>query len=87
MSVKITFSSELMQNYKQAEIVAPDTQFEALQTNEGHSLLFSIGTNNVFYLTKELVDHATGWQKTDLSSTLSQYHNGLPVVAKTFAVS
>ncbi|MEA5508780.1 hypothetical protein VB715_03300 [Crocosphaera sp. UHCC 0190] len=87
MSVKITFSSELMQNYKQAEVVAPDAQFEALQTNEGHSLLFSIGTDNVFYLTKESVDHATGWEKTDLSSTLSQYHNGLPVVAKTFAVS
>ncbi|MEH2252716.1 hypothetical protein [Nostoc sp.] len=87
MSVKISFSSELMQNYKQAEVVAPDAQFEALQTNEGHSLLFSIGTDNVFYLTKESVDHSTGWEKTDLSSILSQIHNGLPVVAKTFAVS
>ncbi|MEG4574225.1 hypothetical protein QUA56_16270 [Microcoleus sp. N3A4] len=87
MSEKITFSSELMPNYKQAEVVAPDAQFEALQTNEGHSLLFSIGTDNVFYLTRECVDHPTGWEKTDLSSSLSQYHNGLPVVAKTFAVS
>ena len=87
MSAKITFSSELMQNYKQAEVVAPDAQFEALQTNEGHSLLFSIGTDNVFYMTRESVDHSTGWERTDLSSTLSKCHNGLPVVAKTFAVS
>jgi hypothetical protein len=87
MSEKVTFSSELMQNYKQAKVVTPDSQFEALQTNEGHSLLFSIGTDNVFYLTRECVDHSTGWEKTDLSSSLSQYHNGLPVVAKKFAVS
>jgi hypothetical protein len=87
MSVKVNFSSELMQNYKLAEVVAPDAQFEALQTNEGHSLLFSIGTDSVFYLTAETVEHATGWEKTDLSSALSQYHNGLPVVAKNFAVS
>jgi hypothetical protein len=87
MSVKIKFSTELMQNYKQAEVVAPEAKFEALQTSEGHSLFFSIGMDNIFYLTREIVEHSTGWERTDLSSALSQFHNGLPVTAKTFAVS
>lgn len=64
----LTVSAELMKNYKQAAIMAPENKFEALQTNLGHSLLFSIGTDGVFYVTQESVGHETGWQKTDLST-------------------
>ena len=67
-SPKITVSTELMQNYKQALVMSPEKQFEALQTAKGNSLLFSIGTDGVFYVTEETVEHSTGWQKTDLSS-------------------
>ena len=49
--------------------MAPDKTFEALQTNTGNSLLFSIGTDNVFYVTQETSGTSTnGWTKTDLSS-------------------
>ena len=40
---QITFSSELMQNYLQAEIMRPEKGFQALQTGAGNALLFSIG--------------------------------------------
>ncbi len=49
----ISYSSELMQNYLQAEILAPDAKFQALQTGDGASLLFSIGTDGALYLTQE----------------------------------
>lgn len=69
MSNTITYSSELINNYIQAEIMAPDKTFEALQTNTGASLLFSIGTDNVFYATQETSGQSThGWSKTDLST-------------------
>jgi hypothetical protein len=34
-----------MSNYKQAEVMAPERRFEALQTGSGRALLFSIGTD------------------------------------------
>ncbi len=52
--MKIIHSSELMKNQRQAEIMSPGAAFQALQTYDGHSLFFSIGTDQVFYLTKEL---------------------------------
>lgn len=64
----ITFSTELMQNYLQAEILAPDAKFQALQTQNGTSLLFSIGTDNALYVTKEVPAARSGWERSDLSS-------------------
>jgi hypothetical protein len=86
---KITYSSELMQNYKQAEIMSPEGKFQALQTDKGLSLLFSLSTDGAFYVTQETAGHATGWKRTDLSS--AQIKNDFPgaagVAAKTFSVS
>lgn len=65
---KITASVEIMKNYKQAQIMSPDKKFEALQTTAGNSLLFSIGSDNAFYVTTEVVGHTTGWQKINLSA-------------------
>lgn len=87
MSTKITYSSELMSNYIQGETVAPDAKFEALQSNDGHSLLFSIGTDKKFYLTEEVISQVTGWQKNDLSSSLAaDFSAGSAMTVKTFAV-
>ena len=83
----ITYSSEMMTNFKQAEVMSWEGKFEALQTDEGHSLFFSLGTDDVFYLTQETPGHVTGWQKTDLSSALKADYGGAPIVAKTFAVA
>lgn len=85
----ISISSELMKNYKQTALMAPEKKFEALQTHKGNSLLFSIGTDSVFYVTTESPGHATGWEKFDLSS--SQLKKSFPqqngLSCKTFEVA
>ncbi|WP_345256203.1 hypothetical protein [Flaviaesturariibacter amylovorans] len=82
---KISCSSELMTNYKQAELMAPDKKFEALQTAFGLSLLFSVGTDDVFYVTSETNGHETGWHKTDLSTAIAkQVFPGARMRCKTF---
>jgi len=85
--MKIAFESELMQNQKHADVMAPNLAFEVLQSQEGDSLFFSIGTDNVFYLTRELTQTPTGWNMIDLSSALSSQHGGATVAAKTFSVA
>lgn len=86
MSINISYSSELMSNYIQAETVGPGHTFQALQSQEGHSLLLSISTDNVLYLTKELVGEKTGWQQSDLSSVLyANFSNDATISVKTFA--
>lgn len=80
----INYSSELMKNQKQAVVMAPDPQFEVLQTLEGNSLFFSIGTDNVFYCTREVPANTQGWTKTDLSSVLSSAYNNAAITAKIF---
>lgn len=84
---KITSSTELMDNYKQAELVSPQKEFYAVQTNDVMALLFSIGTDGVFYLIEQQTEHLTGWEQIDLSSSLSSNHGGEKVTAKTFCVA
>ena len=85
--MKITTQTELMQNQKHAVVMAPDLAFKALQSQDGDALFFSIGTDNVCYLTREVDQDSTGWNKLDLSSGLSAQHGGAAVTAKTFAVA
>ena len=67
--MQLTYSSELMKNYLHAEIISPQDKFDALQTHDGHSLLFGIGTDGVFNLVKETSGAtAAGWSLIDLSS-------------------
>lgn len=89
MSVNISFSSELMSNYMQAETAGPGQKFQAIQNEDGHSLLFSIGTDKVFYLTEEVPAQGskTGWNQHDLSTVLnSNFPNATAINANTFAV-
>ena len=83
----ITASTELMDNYKQSEVISPQKKFRAVQTDRDLALLFSIGTDGIFYLIEQRTDHETGWERIDLSSELSSLHDNSPVVAKTFAVA
>ena len=85
--MKITAESELMKNQKHADVMAPDVAFEVLQTPEGDALFFSIGTDHVFYVTREVTGSQTGWTKIDLSSVVSASHGGAPVSAKSFALA
>ncbi|WP_276133780.1 hypothetical protein [Polluticoccus soli] len=84
---KLTYSTEMMVNFKQVNVVSPQKKFQALQTADGFSLLFSISTNGIFYLTEQLAGDSTGWQQIDLSSDLKTAHAGAAVTAKNFAVS
>ena len=84
MSGKLSVSSELMKNQKQAEVMSPSSDFKVLQTHEGHALFFSIGEDDVLYLSREVMEHQTGWDRKDLSSALASNHDQKQVVAKHF---
>jgi hypothetical protein len=85
--MKITAETELMKNQKHADVMAPDMAFEVIQTPEGDALFFSIGTDRVFYVTREIRETQTGWSRVDLSSTLSSQHGNVAVTAKSFSIS
>ncbi len=67
--------------------MAPDLAFEVLQAQDGDALFFSLGTDHVFYLTREVTQTSTGWTKVDLSSGLAVQHSGAAVAAKAFSVA
>ncbi|KAH7374742.1 hypothetical protein B0T11DRAFT_269097 [Plectosphaerella cucumerina] len=84
----ISAETELMTNYKHAVVMAPDRAFEVLQTPNGDALFFSIGTNGIFYVSREVRESSSGWNRVDLSTPLSKlHHNGAPVKAKHFDLS
>ncbi len=85
--MKISFQSELMKNQKHAVVMAPDRAFEVLQSSDGDALFFSIGSDSAFYLTREVTDSSTGWNRLDLSSALASQHGGATVAAKAFSVA
>lgn len=63
----LTSSTELMDNRIQAELIAPQKRFSALQTADGHSLLFAIDTGGTFRaIVEQSGTSAAGWQPFDL---------------------
>jgi hypothetical protein len=68
---KITADSELMKNQKHAILMGAQQDFQVLQTADGDAVFFSIGSDGVFYLTRELRKSDSGWNQTDLSSSLN----------------
>ncbi|KAE8361158.1 hypothetical protein BDV27DRAFT_167157 [Aspergillus caelatus] len=88
-SLLLTYDTELIQNYIQGEIVSPKHKFEALQTNNGHTLLFGIDSSNIFHVIEESSgQHSTGWAQIDLSTTAisSQLPGKKDAVVRTFDV-
>ena len=73
-----------MDNYRQMSVLSQQKEFRALQTSDGHSLLFCIGDDQVFYLIREVSGTSTGWEKIDLSSKLSRFNEGTTIKVKTF---
>ncbi|KAF5716207.1 hypothetical protein FMUND_6467 [Fusarium mundagurra] len=83
----LTFTTEMMQNYVPGEIVNPTGKFEALQTQDGHSILFSLSSANVFQVIVEQSGaSSTGWRIVDLSSSTlsSAFASDKSAVVKTF---
>ncbi|KAH7353145.1 hypothetical protein BKA66DRAFT_598166 [Pyrenochaeta sp. MPI-SDFR-AT-0127] len=85
--MKLIGSSELMKNQKHAEVMSPDMTFDVLQTPEGDSLFFSIGTDHVLYVTREVRQSQTGWTRIDVSSSIFTINGGNAIQVKAFAVA
>lgn len=85
--MKLNSQTELMKNQKHANVMSPDLAFDVLQTPAGDAIFFSIGTDHVFYVTREIRSNETGWTRVDLSSPLSKSNGGAAVKAKTFDIS
>lgn len=84
---KFQCSTELMKNQKAAQVMSAQSLFDVLQTSAGHALFFSIGDDNVFYLSAEQDDVKTGWTPINLTAELGALYPGKTVTAKTFAAS
>ncbi len=85
--MNITYSTELMRNYRQANIISPQKKFAAVQTNNGEILLFSIGTDDAFYLIEQCSGtNSTGWKEINLTAKLKSM-SIKNAIAKDFAVS
>src|SRR5580658_2018387 len=87
MGNSISYSSELMQNFVQGQVMDPQDNFEALLTSTGLSLLFYQSSAGVFNVAQEAVaSSTTGWTTQDLSTSLiqSQFPGLSGVVVKTF---
>ncbi|RBQ81452.1 hypothetical protein FVER14953_11781 [Fusarium verticillioides] len=83
----LTFTTEMMQNYVPGEIVNPTGKFEALQTQDGHSILFNLSSTNVFQaIVEQSGASSTGWRIVDLSSSAlsSAFASDKSAVVKTF---
>jgi hypothetical protein len=83
----VTTSAELMENYIQAGFLLPQEKFSALQTEAGASLLFSIGTGGVFYLTIESPGDTNGWRQVDLGAARIIADFGGRARVKTFGAA
>ncbi|KAK5655522.1 hypothetical protein OQA88_5453 [Cercophora sp. LCS_1] len=87
MAMQLTHETELMKNYKHAEVMSAGMSFAAIQSPEGRSIFFSIGTDRVLYATREVTAATTtGWTRTDLSSSLAR-DDLATMKAKSFALS
>ncbi|KAI1313281.1 hypothetical protein F5Y03DRAFT_406560 [Xylaria venustula] len=85
----LSSSTDLIQNYIQGEIVAPTSKFEALQTANGHALLFSLDSNGTLHVLEETSGMATtGWEAKDISSGIinTAFPNMASATVRTFEV-
>ncbi|QDS68840.1 hypothetical protein FKW77_007134 [Venturia effusa] len=79
--------SEWMEDSKHALIMAPGKAFEVIQTPNGHSVFFSLGTDNVFYATQEAQASKTGWNRLNVSKGLVDAFPGGGASVKQFVVA
>jgi hypothetical protein len=88
-ALSVTWSSDMMQNYLPGEVVSASSKFEALQTDDGHALLFGIDSAGAFHVIQEQsATSRTGWQVCDLSKSaiLASYPGQSNAVVRNFDV-
>jgi hypothetical protein len=81
----IDHSVELMTNYLQAEIMAPEADLQALQTASGAALLLSVGTDAALYVTIETIESRSGWRRSNLSVVEAAKLETAPAACTGFA--
>lgn len=83
MGVKFISSSELVDNYKVMDLASAENKMIALCDEYGKRLL-SIGDDGVLYLIYEEEKKEAGWEKLDLSSSLTNLFSGKVIRVKNF---
>ncbi|KAL3476175.1 hypothetical protein BJX99DRAFT_258689 [Aspergillus californicus] len=69
----LDYSTQMMQNYIQGEVICPNRKFEALQTADGRALIFTLDTEDSFQVIEERSGStATGWEPVNLSTKAIQ---------------
>lgn len=88
MTYTLSFSSEMMTNYLQAELIAPQKKFEALQAADGSAALFAIDSSGVLHaILEQSGSSVAGWTVTDLSSAqIARDFPGVAATVSTFEV-
>jgi hypothetical protein len=89
-SVTLSHTTNMMQSYLQGDVVAAPNKFEALQMDDGHSILFGLSSANVLQaIVEQSGANKTGWDLTDLSSALlkSNLPGSTDAVVSTFDVN
>lgn len=69
-SVQVITDGELMVNYQSSMPVAPGHRIAAVQDRDGNPMLFSIGSDSLFYLIARDPQSPTGWSQRDLTAGL-----------------
>lgn len=69
MGTKINYSYEMMDNYKNFYFAAADKDMQVMCEN-GINYLFSIGEDNIFYVTKQVTGDEAGWKRYNLMKDL-----------------
>jgi hypothetical protein len=85
--MKLVVETELMKNQTHADLMSPGGRFRVLQTEDGGAIFFSLGNDNILYVTRPANGTKTGWTRIDLSSSLAALHPGATVTATLFDVS
>lgn len=87
MTTTLATSSEMMTNHLQAALVSATGRFEALQTSDGHGVVFSVGTNGALNAIAEGSGATTaGWTVHDLSTATIQRDGPPGATVRTFDV-
>ncbi|KAF5687862.1 hypothetical protein FDENT_5152 [Fusarium denticulatum] len=90
LPVTMTYSSDMIQNYVVGDIFHSTGKFEALQTADGHSILFGLSSSNMLQaIVEQSGATSTGWQLMDTISTAlaSIFANDTSPIVKTFDVN
>ncbi|KAF5010837.1 hypothetical protein FDECE_3010 [Fusarium decemcellulare] len=89
-ALTLSSSTHMIQNYVHGNVADLAGKFEAVQTDDGHSLLFAMDKTNVLNVVVENSGTSkTGWMRVDLSSSSikQNFANSPNSAVRTFDVS